>query len=446
MPVRVVRSDEHAVAGASRYAGPRLAWPAAGGDEARVRYLLDLAERERLDGWVLIPTHDEEAALVARHHDALARRYRLTTLAVEPAPRGVRQAVHARAGSVARARRSRGRRSPQARRTSARADGRFPVVVKPAYKEHANRLTVDKAWRADDPATLRRRYEEACELVDRSILMVQELIPGDGAAQLSFAALCDDGNVLASLTARRTRQFPMDFGRASSYVETIDDPGVERDARRLLAATRLTGIVEVEFKRDPRTGENLLLDVNPRAWGWQSLCGARGRGLPVPAVADGERSRGAAGAGRRRASAGCGWSPTCWPRRASCAPAACRQRAYLRSLRRPLEFAVFARGRSRSLARRPARHRAPRRRAARGGTTSVTATGAALLARVELDPLHDPRWPDLLVRAGDATAFHHSAWLALVHGTYGYDMTACCVTGDGGRLWRACLWRASRAV
>lgn len=64
----------------------------------------------------------------------------------------------------------------------------------------------------------------------------------------------------------------------------------------------------------------------------------------------------------------------------------------------------------------------------------MTATGAALLARVELDPLHDPRWPDLLERAGDATAFHHSAWLALVHGTYGYDMTACCVTGDDGRL------------
>ena len=40
----------------------------------RVAYLLDLAERERLHGWVLIPTHDEEAALIARHHDELAAR------------------------------------------------------------------------------------------------------------------------------------------------------------------------------------------------------------------------------------------------------------------------------------------------------------------------------------------------------------------------------------
>src|SRR4051794_4771243 len=79
VPLRVVRSDEHALAAASRYAGPALAWPAGEGDEARIDYLLALAQRERLDGWVLIPTHDEEAALVARHHDALSRRYRLTT-------------------------------------------------------------------------------------------------------------------------------------------------------------------------------------------------------------------------------------------------------------------------------------------------------------------------------------------------------------------------------
>src|SRR4051794_6588690 len=79
VPVRVVRSDEHALAAASRYAGPRLQWPGDGGDRARVDYLLELAELEGLEGWVLIPTHDEEAALVARHHDALAQRYRLTT-------------------------------------------------------------------------------------------------------------------------------------------------------------------------------------------------------------------------------------------------------------------------------------------------------------------------------------------------------------------------------
>ena len=56
--VRVVRSDEHALAQASRYATGRLSWPAAGDTGRRVGYLLDLAKRERLYDWVLIPTHD----------------------------------------------------------------------------------------------------------------------------------------------------------------------------------------------------------------------------------------------------------------------------------------------------------------------------------------------------------------------------------------------------
>src|SRR5439155_22034970 len=43
---------------------------------------------------------------------------------------------------------------------------------------------------------------------------------------------------------------------------------------QILAALGVTGLVEVEFKRDPRTRALKLLDVNPRAWGWHTL-GAR---------------------------------------------------------------------------------------------------------------------------------------------------------------------------
>jgi predicted ATP-grasp superfamily ATP-dependent carboligase len=83
--------------------------------------------------------------------------------------------------------------------------------------------------------------------------------------------MADDGQVIASITARRTRQYPMDFGRASTYVETIEDEEVADEGRRLIAATRLTGLVEVEFKRDPRSHRLQLLDINPRIWGWHTL-------------------------------------------------------------------------------------------------------------------------------------------------------------------------------
>jgi predicted ATP-grasp superfamily ATP-dependent carboligase len=147
----------------------------------------------------------------------------------------------------------------------------FPVIIKPAVKPQANALTVAKAWRADDQRELLQRYDAACELLDPKLLMIQELIPGGGEDQLSVAALCVAGQPRARIVARRLRQFPMDFGRASTFVETIDDSALERIATRLLSAMRYSGLIEVEFKRDPRDGRPKLLDMNPRVWGWHTL-------------------------------------------------------------------------------------------------------------------------------------------------------------------------------
>jgi len=68
----------------------------------------------------------------------------------------------------------------------------------------------------------------------------------------SYAALCKDGLPLASIVARRTRQYPMDFGQFSTYVETVDEPQVIEPSVRLFEKRlRFTGLVEVEFKKDP---------------------------------------------------------------------------------------------------------------------------------------------------------------------------------------------------
>jgi predicted ATP-grasp superfamily ATP-dependent carboligase len=115
-----------------------------------------------------------------------------------------------------------------------------------------------------------------CFRAGQDYLMVQELVPGGGEDQLSYAAFCADGRPLASIVARRARQYPPDFGRASTFVETIDDPSVARCSAPLLRAMRFTGLIEVEFKRHPGTGRLKLLDVNPRVWGWHTLGAAAG--------------------------------------------------------------------------------------------------------------------------------------------------------------------------
>ena len=77
IPVCVLKRPGHRLAAVSKYVRNSEVWPS--GDEARgVDFLLDLAGRKGLKGWVLIPTDDEVVGLVARHHDILAKQFCLT--------------------------------------------------------------------------------------------------------------------------------------------------------------------------------------------------------------------------------------------------------------------------------------------------------------------------------------------------------------------------------
>jgi predicted ATP-grasp superfamily ATP-dependent carboligase len=217
----------------------------------------------------------------------------------------------------------------------------YPVILKPAYSRSYNRFTASKAWRIDDREQLLARYEEAKTLVDPGALMIQELIPGGGESQFSYTALCKGGRPIASLTARRARQIPMDFGRASTFVETVHDTATSEAAVRLIATLRYTGIVEVEFKRDPRDGKLKLLDINPRVWGWHSLCGSAGVDYPylLWLLTMGELIP------PTKAAVG-----VRWVRMSTDAPTAIREvlhgrlslREYVRSIRPPVAPAIYA--------------------------------------------------------------------------------------------------------
>ena len=323
----------------SRYTHRCLSWPQGSADR-QLEYLLHLGMRYRLDGWALFPTTDEAAALLARHHAVLGEWFKITT----PPWEVMRWAYDKRltyglAGQL-------GvdypwTHYPRSREELAAVDCAFPVILKPAIKRGVNRLTDAKAWRVDNRQELLARYDEACTLVDPDVIMVQELIPGGGDHQFSFAALCADGRPLASMVARRVRQHPMDFGRFSTYVETIDEPVVEEVARRLLATMCFTGLVEVEFKRDPRTGRPKLLDINARTWAWHTL--GRRAGIDFPyllwRLLQGQQVP------ETHAPPGVRWVRMVTDFPAACSAIRCGSlswSAYFRSLRGPLEFATLA--------------------------------------------------------------------------------------------------------
>lgn len=339
IPVWVL-TDQHRVASFSRYCRRALPWP-AGDDAARVGFLLELANRHRLERWTIFPTADVTASFLARNHSVLSACYRLSVPPWEELRRAYDKClIHAIAADV-------GVDQPMlmcggTREDIARLSWPFPLILKPATKEgRFNMFTHSKAWRVDSMQELLARYDEAAGMVDPSTIMVQELVPAAPSSDYSFAALCDQGEPIASIVAWRARQYPIEFGRASSYVESVELPEVEEPARRLLGAMGFTGVIEVAFLKDARDGKVKLLDINPRAWGWHTL--GRRSGVDFLFQYWQMLNGGYVSGGRARTG-------TKWIRLLTDLPTSFRMmrsgmltpQRYLQSLRGPKEYAILA--------------------------------------------------------------------------------------------------------
>jgi predicted ATP-grasp superfamily ATP-dependent carboligase len=278
IPVWLVTAD-NPLPGLSRYVEKSLTWSGPRADGA-LRFLIELARRHNLDGWVLFAGSDEDLRFIAQNHLALGSAFTLTT----PSWNKVRGAydkrhMNARAAELGIAQPR--THYPRSRDELNDLDIPFPVILKPTVRESRNRFVDAKAWRANDRRTLLALYDEARTLIGADNIMIQEMIPGNGAAQFSYAGLWRDGRAVASLVARRTRQYPIDFGFTSTFVETVEQPAIEALASRFLRSLDFSGLVEIEFKFDARDAAYKILDVNARAWTWLGLGAAAGVDFPA---------------------------------------------------------------------------------------------------------------------------------------------------------------------
>ncbi len=286
-------SNDTPLPGWSRRVGGTSRWdgPDSGG---AVDFLLDLAATHGLRDALLVPGGDAEVRFVSQAAQALSGAFRVM---LPPWERlkwvCEKPLLYRRAEEL-------GLDVPKTYRFASldeamRADIRFPVVLKPNMGG-TSRFQRAKAVRADDRPDFLTAFADAAGQIGPENVVVQQLIPGGGECQFSYAALWNEGAPVAEFTARRTRQYPVEFGFTSTFVEVVDEPEATGMARRLLRSIGHHGLVEIEFKRNPRDGSLLLLDVNPRPWSWFGLAAAAGvdlgammwevaHGRPVPDVA-----------------------------------------------------------------------------------------------------------------------------------------------------------------
>ena len=340
VPVCVV-DDEHSISRYSRYSKRFVSLPDLRDQRKAVDGLLEIGKRLGLDGWVLYPTREELVAAFSHYRAELSEVFRVPT----PDWESVKWAWDKR--NTYRLAQELGIPTPvthcpeNVNQLAELNSLTPPFAIKPAIKEHFIYATKAKAWRANSHAELITLFQKASELTGNGEIMVQELIPGGGTQQFSYCAFFRNREAVGKMVVRRRRQHPLLFGRASTYVETVNVPLLEELSERFLRAIDYYGLVELEYKLDPRDSKYKLLDVNARTWGYVSLGAQAGVdfsymlyldqiGLPVPV--------------------GKGRTGLAWVRTTTDVPAAIlailsgdtRLKSYLRSLRNCNVEAVFS--------------------------------------------------------------------------------------------------------
>ena len=281
----VVIDDQYSVSSFSKYVSHFVKVKDLRDERRTIDAVLEIGDQFNLANWVLFPTRDETVAAISRYRSELAAMFRVSTpewdtvqwvwnkkntydLATQlniPCPETF---------------------NPRSEEELEPLYSKLPLAIKPAVKEHFFYATGAKAWRAESPAELRQRFAEARLQIRPEEILVQEIIPGDGRQQFSYCAFFRDGQAHSSLVARRLRQHPYEFGRSASYVETMSLPEIEEPSERFLKQIKYYGLVEIEYKLDPRDGRYKLLDVNARIWGFHSIGFAAGVDFPYLLFAD----------------------------------------------------------------------------------------------------------------------------------------------------------------
>jgi len=284
VPLCVV-DDEYSIGRFSKYTTFSVRAPNLRKADESVEFLLDMGRKMRLEGWVLFPTRDEHVAAFSRRKTELSELFRVPTPDWEitkwawnkwntyrlaerlgiPIPRTW---------------------CPRTVEEIDAIDAEFPLAVKPSVKEEFFYATKAKAWRAETRDELKSLFQAASGHVGKNEVLVQEIIPGNGTSQFSSCVFMKNGQAIGSMQAQRWRQHPPEFGRAATFVESVDLPVVEEPTLKFLRAIDYYGLAEVEYKRDSRDGKYKLLDVNARTWGFHALGSPAGVDFPYLLYAD----------------------------------------------------------------------------------------------------------------------------------------------------------------
>jgi predicted ATP-grasp superfamily ATP-dependent carboligase len=137
----------------------------------------------------------------------------------------------------------------------------FPCLVKPRLSHLYSRVHGAKMEKVGTRTELLLGWKRASDA--QLDVLVQEFIPGPDHNGANYNAYIAGGEVLAECTAHKLRSKRPEIA-SPRVVLSREIPEVAELGRRVVKALGLHGFVNMEFKRDRRTGDFHLIEINAR--------------------------------------------------------------------------------------------------------------------------------------------------------------------------------------
>ena len=163
----------------------------------------------------------------------------------------------------------------------------FPCIVKPGCRDPAYDAQFAKAYLMEEPG-------ETIALVRQMLktlpdIIVQEYINGpNDSIHFCLQYRRADGRVLASFTGRKLRSIPPGLGLTASCLAAPEAAAeLEALTERFFGGIGMVGLCSMEFKRDARRGNFLMVEPTVGRFDWQEeVASVNGINIPLAAWRD----------------------------------------------------------------------------------------------------------------------------------------------------------------
>ena len=234
-----------------------------------VPFLLDLARKEGLNGWLIMASNDHIVEQLSKHKKELQFYYRFTVPDHDTLLKILDKWDLLKIAQLA------GTHVPLSCNKECIGQARqfkYPVLVKGCKGLSFYKTYHRKVIRADDYSSLLKLTKE---LDSEQNFFVQEEIMNSRNEVVSLTCFAEDGVIKTYWMGVKIREHPIQYGTAT-LAQSVLYEGVLEEAAPLIKALGYTGVCEIEFMYDERDGLYKLIEINPRTWLWVGLAKACG--------------------------------------------------------------------------------------------------------------------------------------------------------------------------